>query len=314
MKIDKQGTKLDDSAHENEADTANLAPEHDPLPSPISVNAPQPGQLPMSEIFLTVVLPAYNEERRLPVSIEKLFKFLQTQTYSSEIIVVDDGSDDATATTVEELIRTHETPPEEQAQNETQKCKLKLIRNEHKGKGFAVRSGVLQGRGKYILFSDADLSTPIEEVEKLLFWLDQGFDVAVGSREGQNARRFDEPFYRHLMGRVFNLLVKVVTRSQLQDTQCGFKAFRRASAHDLFQRVQLYGEKSGRVKGAMVTGFDVEVLFLAQKKGYKIKEVPVRWYHVGGSKVSPIKDSLRMVFDVLKVRLNDLRGLYRSSD
>ena len=127
----------------------------------------------------------------------------------------------------------------------------------------------------------------------------------------EDARRFNEPYYRHLMGRVFNLLVKTVTFSRFQDTQCGFKAFTREAAQVLFTKVQLYGENSPKVQGAMVTGFDVEVLFLARKLNYRVREVPVRWFHVSGSKVNPVKDSLRMIGDISKVRLNDMRGLYK---
>lgn len=254
--------------------------------------------------FLTVVLPAYNEEQRLPVTLAKVLEWAAAQTFTSEVVVVDDGSEDNTVQLVQHLIA--QRPENEQAANP-----LKLIANEHRGKGYTVRSGMLAGQGQYILFSDADLSTPIEDFERLLPLFDEGYDVVIGSREGQDARRYDEPFYRHLMGRVFNLLVRLVTFSSFQDTQCGFKAFTREAAHDLFGRVQLYGEGSKEVKGAMVTGFDVEVLFLARKRGYRVREVPVRWYHVGGSKVNPVKDSLRMVGDILTVRLNDLRGMYK---
>jgi hypothetical protein len=149
-------------------------------------------------------------------------------------------------------------------------------------------------------------------VEKLIHWLDQGYDVAAGSREGNTAKRFDEPFYRHVMGRVFNKLVQFSTGAKLDDTQCGFKAFRYAACQDLFQRLKLYDDGSKLVKGPMVTGFDVEVLFLARKFGYKTREVPVDWYYVGGSKVNPIRDSIRMVKDIMKVKLNDLRGLYKN--
>jgi dolichyl-phosphate beta-glucosyltransferase len=260
-----------------------------------------------SELFLSVVIPAYNEERRLPESLATVLEWLDQQSYRSEVLIVDDGSEDATVEVVQKAIAQRQ----DKEKAEETGCHLQLVANEHRGKAYAVRSGMLQGQGRYILFSDADFSTPIVDTEKLLAWLEQGYDVAIGSREGQEAHRYDEPFYRHLMGRVFNLLVRTMTFSGFQDTQCGFKAFTRAAAQDLFKSVQLYGENSKKVKGAMVTGFDVEVLFLARKKGYKVREVPVQWYHVGGSKVSPIKDSLRMVGDVLKVRLNDLRGLYR---
>jgi glycosyltransferase involved in cell wall biosynthesis len=223
------------------------------------------------------------------------------------VVVVDDGSSDDTVAVVQRLMQQYLS----NTGDETPKCQVRLIENPHRGKGFTVRSGMLQGCGEFILFSDADLCTPISETNKLLFWLDQGFDIAIGSREGIGARRYGEPFYRHLMGRVFNLIVRVVTNSPFQDTQCGFKAFTRAAAYDLFQRVQLYGENSPQIQGAMVTGFDVEVLFLALKYNYRVKEVPVEWYHVAGSKVSPVKDSLRMLRDIASVRLNDIKGLYR---
>ncbi len=261
------------------------------------------------ELYLTVVLPAYNEERRLPDTLGRVLAWLEEQPFLSELVVVDDGSQDQTVALVRRFMVEREalTPV-----IESRVCQLRLLENSHRGKGYAVRAGMLQGQGKYILFSDADLSTPIEDASNLLTWLESGFDVAIGSREGQGARRYNEPVYRHLMGRGFNLLVRAVTFSRFQDTQCGFKAFTRPVAQDLFQHVQLYGENSRVVRGAMVTGFDVEVLFLARKRGYSVREVPVRWFHVGGSKVSPLKDSLRMFRDILTVRLNDLRGRYQS--
>ncbi len=267
-----------------------------------------PTQVGTGEVYLTVVIPAYNEERRLPESLAKVLTWLDEQAYRSEVLVIDDGSDDSTIQTLQRTIEERQTRQNEEAGH----CRLSVVANPHRGKAFTVRTGMLQGQGRYILFSDADFSTPIEDVSKLLPWLEQNYDVAIGSREGKGAQRYDEPFYRHLMGRVFNLLVKLVTFSPFEDTQCGFKAFRREVAHDLFSRVQLYGENSGPVQGAMVTGFDVEILFLARKRGYKVREVPVYWYHFNGSKVNPFKDSLRMIGDILKVRLNDWRGLYNS--
>ena len=261
------------------------------------------------EVFLTVVIPAYNEQNRLPTALAKVLDWLNAQAYHSEVLVVDDGSEDDT---LEAIRRTLADQPGDRAEEAV--CQVKVIANPHRGKAYTVRSGVLEGQGQFILFSDADFSTPIEDVTKLLPFLEEGFDVVIGSREGKGAHRFDEPFYRHLMGRVFNLLVKVVTASPFEDTQCGFKAFNRAAAHDLFGRVRLYGDQTGPVHGAMVTGFDVEILFLARKLGYRVREVPVNWYHVNGSKVNPVKDSLRMISDILRVRLNDLRGLYGKKD
>ncbi len=266
-----------------------------------------PRQDQTGQPFLTVVIPAYNEEQRLPQTLQKTLDWLEQQPYRAEVLVVDDGSEDSTRTVVEDMLDNY-SPGEDGPLNRPH---LKLIANTHRGKAFAVRTGMLEGRGQYLLFTDADLSTPIEDFDRLLAWLDKDYDVAIGSREGQGARRFNEPYYRHLMGRVFNLLVKTVTFSRFQDTQCGFKAFTREAAQTLFHKVQLYGENSPRVKGAMVTGFDVEVLFLARKLNYRVREVPVRWFHVSGSKVSPIKDSLRMIGDIAKVRLNDMRGRYK---
>ncbi len=250
------------------------------------------------EPYLSVVIPAYNEAARLPTTLHKVMAYLEGCDYTYEVLVVDDGSDDTTADIVEEVAPSHPH--------------LKVVRNPHRGKGFAVRTGVLQAQGRYILYSDADLSAPIEEVEKLLPYLKGKYPIAMGSREGKGSIRYDEPTYRHLMGRVFNTMVRVVALPQFNDTQCGFKAFRREAAHTLFRGLHLYGEDTGDVKGAMVTGFDVEVLYLALKWGYRVKEVPIKWYYSKGANVNPIKDSYRMLKDIVKVRTNDLRGLYRN--
>ncbi|MFQ6014915.1 MAG: dolichyl-phosphate beta-glucosyltransferase [Anaerolineae bacterium] len=246
--------------------------------------------------FLSIVIPAYNEEQRLPGNLEKITLYLDRQPYPAEVIVVDDGSEDDTVAVVQQFVTTHPN--------------VRLIENDHRGKGYTVRTGMLKARGKYILFTDADLATPIEEMDKLLAYLEEGYDIAIGSREGLGARRYDEPWYRHLMGRVFNFIVRSLTVGGFQDTQCGFKSFRRQAAHDLFGRVQLYGNEAQPVKGAMVTGFDVEILFLARKAGYRIKEVPVEWHYGASSKVNPLLDSVRMFKDVLQVRVNDWKGLY----
>jgi dolichyl-phosphate beta-glucosyltransferase len=246
--------------------------------------------------FLSIVIPAYNEERRLPRSLEKVLAFLQTRDYPAEVIVVDDGSTDNTVGVVKSFMARYPF--------------VSIIKNDHRGKGYAVRTGMLAAQGTYVLFSDADLATPIEEADRLLALLGDGYDIAIGSREVLGAQRLNEPGYRHLMGRVFNLLVRLVAVGGFQDTQCGFKCFRREVAQDLFQRVQLYGAEAGLAKGGMVTGFDVEVLFLALKRDYKVKEVPVQWHYGANTKVSPLLDSARMFMDVLRVKLNDWRGKY----
>jgi hypothetical protein len=169
---------------------------------------------------------------------------------------------------------------------------------------------MLGGEGKYVLFTDADLATPISEVGKMIGALEAGADIAIGTREGIGASRQEEPFLRHLMGRVFNLLVRLISGLQFQDTQCGFKGFRQEVARDLFGRVQLYGAGAKQIRGGAVTGFDVEVLYLALETGYRIEEIPVRWQYGTESKVNPVVDSVRMFKDVVTVRWLAMRGAY----
>lgn len=247
---------------------------------------------------LSIVIPAYNEAVRLPKTLHTILDYLAKQPYKSELIVVDDGSTDNSVALAEEIAQNH--------------SELRVIKNDHRGKGYTVRTGMLAGNGKYVLFSDADLAVPIEEIEKLLPHLEAGYEVVIGSREGQGARRIGEPFYRHLMGRIFNFIIRMITLGGFQDTQCGFKAFQREAAQVLFKQAQLYGEDAPQITGAAVTGFDVEILFLAIKAGYKAKEVPVKWIYGTETKVNPIKDSWRNFKDVVSVRLNDLAGRYNS--
>lgn len=250
--------------------------------------------------FLTVIIPAYNEERRLPTTLERISAYLATCSFPSELFVVDDGSEDHTASLVEAFAKTHPN--------------VNLIRNDHRGKGFAVRTGMLAARGNIMLFCDADLSTPIEELEQVLPWFERGYDIVIASREGLGALRVKEPFYRHMMGRVFNFIVRTLAVKDIQDTQCGFKAFRDDAARQVFRRVLLYGNNSKPVSGAMVTAFDVEALFLGAKMGFRIKEVPTKWIYSNESRVSPLRDSWRNLRDVIMVRWNDARGLYDQRD
>lgn len=244
--------------------------------------------------YLSIVIPAYNEARRLPQTLRSIRAYLAAQPFSSELLVVDDGSSDATAAVAA-------AEPE-----------VAVLRRDHRGKGFAVRAGALAAQGSIVLLCDADLAVPIEEWPKMQRYLDDGFDLVIGSREGVGATREGEPWYRHVMGRVFNLIIHLVALRGINDTQCGFKALRREVAQDLFQRVRIYGDAAPVVQGAAVTAYDVELLFLARKRGYRIAEVPVRWQYGEETKVSPLRDSLRNLRDVLAVRLNDLAGRYRA--
>ena len=235
--------------------------------------------------FLSIIIPAHNEERRLPGSLEKIVAFLEKQDYQAEVIVVDNGSRDNTSGVVEGFMARYPF--------------ISLIREERRGKGLAVKLGMLAARGEYLFLCDADLSMPIEEVANFLPPQLEDYDVAIASREVEGARRYGEPPHRHLMGRVFNLIVRLLAVRGFQDTQCGFKCFRREVARDIFSRQTMEG-----------WGFDVEVLFIAQKRGYRIVEVPINWYYMANSRVRPIRDSIRMFREVLQVRINDWRGVY----
>ncbi|HLH25369.1 MAG TPA: dolichyl-phosphate beta-glucosyltransferase [Chloroflexota bacterium] len=235
--------------------------------------------------FVSIVIPAYNEAERLPATLAQLGQFLRGEAYSAEIVVVDDGSRDATAAVTE---RAAVADP-----------LVRLVRAPHRGKGAAVRRGMLEARGALRVMCDADLSMPAHELPKLLAPFAAGADVALATREGAGARRIGEPYRRHLMGRVFNLLVRLLAVPGLHDTQCGFKAFTAASAASLFAASTVDG-----------FGFDVEVLYLARKRRLRLVEVPIAWYYQASSRVSPLRDTIRMIRDVLRVRWNDWRGRY----
>lgn len=235
--------------------------------------------------FLSIIIPAHNEEKRLPPTLKAVDAYLERQNYASEIIVVENGSQDLTAVVTEAFAADHP--------------RARLIRETGRGKGLAVRRGMLEARGEYRFICDADLSMPIEEVSKFLPPENSAYDVAIGSREAPGARRFNEPPYRHVQGRVFSTLVKVFAVPGFEDTQCGFKMFKGQIADDIFG-MQVFDGMS----------FDVEALFVARKRGYKIIEVPIDWYYQSESRVHPILDPLRMLRDILVIRTNWRRGLY----
>lgn len=246
---------------------------------------------------LSLIIPAYNEERRLARTLESVSEYLSRQPYRFEILVVDDGSQDSTLAIAR---RFQERQPA-----------LRILAEEHRGKGYAVRQGMLAARGQAVLFCDADLAVPMSELERLLPYLQDGYDVVIGSREGLGARRLGEPVYRHFMGRIFNWIIQIVTVRGIQDTQCGFKLFRGDVVGPLFRALRLYGVDAPAIARATVTaGFDVEVLYLARKMNLRIREVPVEWRFGTESKVDPMRDSLRALRDIARVRWQDLHGLY----
>jgi dolichyl-phosphate beta-glucosyltransferase len=233
----------------------------------------------------SVIIPAYNEERRMPASLRRVVTFILGQTAAIEVIVVDDGSRDATAAIVEQFAQDYPF--------------VTLIRNPHGGKGAAVKTGVSHGKGQYLVLCDTDLSVPIEELPKFLPPALPDYDVAIASREAPGARRINEPRYRHIMGRVFNVLAQIVAVPGIRDTQCGFKAFRRQVARDVFPLQTIEG-----------WGFDVEVLVIARRHGYRVIEVPIEWYYGEESKVKPVRDTLRISRDLFRVRWNAWKGRY----
>jgi len=239
----------------------------------------------MPEPFLSIVVPAYNEAQRIREALEKLFHFRESKPYSIELMVVDDGSTDQTVEIVSGFPG------------------LRLVRNSRNhGKGFTVRHGVLEAGGELILFTDADLSTPIEEVDKLLSVLQSsGADAAIGSRAlKRELIGIRQPLFRDMSGRFFNVLVRIFTGLGLHDTQCGFKLFKSSSTRRAFEQLRIEG-----------FGFDPELLFLIEKGGGKVVEVPVKWNNNPATKVRFLRDSTRMVLDLIAIRWRALTGKYQ---
>jgi len=245
--------------------------------------------------YLSVVIPSYNEMKNLKRNVlDQVVDYLNKQNYTWEVFLSDDGSTDGTT---EELKKF--------AQNNKN---VEVVENIHAGKGPTVQSGMLKAKGEWILFTDFDQSTPLKEIEKLLKYKDK-YQVVIGSREIEGAKRDKEPFHRHLMGKGFNLLVQALAIPGIYDTQCGFKLFSAKASHDIFSNLIVYGRSEER-PDAFTGAFDVEALFIARKKGLKVKEVPIIWHHNETDRVSPVKDSLRMLRDIIKVRFTDLLGKY----
>lgn len=235
--------------------------------------------------FLSIVIPAHNEESRLPRTLEQVFDFLKMQSFSAEVIVVENGSIDRTFEIAQEFAKQH--------------ANLRVIQNDWRGKGLAIQRGVKEALGEYVFLCDADLSMPIEEIGKFIPPRLQDVDIAIASREAPGSVRYNEPYYRHFTGRVFNTLIRWLVLPKLQDTQCGFKCLRAKVARDIFRYQTLTG-----------WAFDVELLYIARHHGCSVVEIPVNWYYNADSKISVLRDSLRMFLDLLLIRRNARRGLY----
>ena len=239
------------------------------------------------ECYLSLIIPAYNEERRLKDSLSKIIRYFSVKEYKFEIIIVDDGSGDTTNDVVKSYMQLYPN--------------LHLIRNEqNRGKGYSVKTGVMNSVGKYIFFSDADLSAPIEEIECLLRYLEDGIDIVIGSRALDDSKILvKQGWFRNRLGKMFGILVRSLVVPGIMDSQCGFKGFKGEAAKKVFSLQQING-----------FSFDAEILFIARKYGFIINEIPVQWANSDGSKLNPFFDSTKMLFEVFKIKWNDLRGIY----
>ncbi len=237
---------------------------------------------------LSIVIPAYNESERLSPTLERVLTFICHHPWDAEVVVVNDGSRDQTAAVV-------------RSYSQKSGGIVRLLENPgNRGKGFSVRNGVLHSNGDIVLFTDADLSAPIEEATKLIAALEGGADIAIGSRWARSELQTQrQSLSRQVLGRVFNALLRILLRLNFKDTQCGFKAFRRQAAKAIFpfQRIERWG-------------FDPEILFLARKYGLRVAEVPVRWGHDSRTRINPLMDGLRMVAEMLRIRWYSVSGKY----
>ena len=236
-------------------------------------------------VFLSIVIPAHNEESRLPDTLEQVFHFLEKQPFSSEVIVVENGSTDRTYEVAKQFTEGHRN--------------LSVIQSGERGKGVAVRQGMLEAQGEYRFMCDADLSMPVGEISKFIPPARENFDIAIASREAKGAVRYNEPSYRHFGGRGINFIIQLLILPGLNDTQCGFKCFRAEIANDLFTRQTLHG-----------WSFDIELLYIARRRGYRIAEIPIHWYHHPETKVSAVRDALQMIWDIFRIHANARRGMY----
>jgi len=239
----------------------------------------------VSDYRLSIILPVYNEERRLAQALEGLFSFLGKQAYAYEVLLVENGSSDQTY--AQACAYTRRYP------------QLQVLQEQKRGKGLAVRRGMLAAKGEYRFMCDIDFSMPVEQINRFLPPALEDYDVAMASREARGAVRYGEPVYRHLVGRAFNLMIRLLALPGYHDTQCGFKCFRGTVADDLFACQTIDGWT-----------FDVEVLYIARRRGYKIVEMPIPWFFNPESKVRVLNDSLHMAIDLMRIRENARKGLY----
>lgn len=248
-------------------------------------------------MFVSIIFPSYNEMKNIKRGVlDKAVAYLDSVGWQYELLLADDGSTDGTAQALADFASTHDH--------------TQYLAMPHRGKGPTVLQALRQSKGDVRLFSDFDQATPLTEIEKLLPYIEDGAQIVVGSREVQGSERKREPFHRHLMGKGFNFFVNLIAIQGIHDTQCGFKLFTKEACSALIDKVYIYSGK-GKLTGAFTGAFDVELLYLAKKKKLRIAEVPINWTYAKTDRVDPIKDSLRMLIDILRIRFADIQGKYR---
>lgn len=248
----------------------------------------------MNKTALSIIIPAYNEEKNLKDNVlEEVNCYLKKQKYSYEVLIVDDGSKDNTAKIIEQSIKNMPN--------------FKLIKNPHGGKAITVMTGMIKSVGEVAVFTDMDQATPIEELEKILPKFEEGFDIVIGSRHGRKGA----PLLRKVAAWGFSVLRNVILGLPFADTQCGFKGFNRKAVENVFPPMLDKWKKLKNDGAAVNAGFDVEALFLAKKHGLKIAEVPVQWHYVGTERVQIVSDAIEAIQDMLRIRFNDLSGSYK---
>ncbi len=235
--------------------------------------------------YLSIILPVHNEENRLPTTLQDLEEFISRQNFGCEVIIVENGSHDRSFEIAKDYSARHPG--------------FLVFQEKERGKGLAVRTGMLKARGQYRMFCDVDFSMPIDEITRFLPPNNPDADIVIGSREAPGAIRYDEPTYRHFIGRIFNTMVRLAVLPALQDSQCGFKMFKDTCAESVFRRQTLTG-----------MSFDVEVLYIARRSGFRIAEIPIPWYFNPDSRVRLLDDSFRMAIDLFVIRWKAARGIY----
>ncbi len=236
-------------------------------------------------MFLSIIIPAYNEETRLPDTLNKVGSFLDTQTYTSEVLIVNNNSTDKTEEVIKDFCSRYPN--------------MQSLFEEEPGKGAAVRCGMFHAQGEFAFMCDADLSMPIEKLNNFLPPQLEGIEIAIASREAPGSIRYHEPHFRHLGGRLMNWLIQLFILPGLNDTQCGFKCFSAKAAKDLFNCQTLPG-----------WSFDIELLYIARQRGYKIQEIPIPWYFHQESKVNAVRDALQILMDIQTIHRNSHQGIY----